>query len=243
MLVRHGLRSIALPDRPARRTWAPHRSQRRRPHRRARRPSGRFWWQPLLTLAPLPPIGIRLDQTGIDRKGFAADQTLSDAALQDRLKDASQEIALAETAMPILGEGGMIGDIAVEPEPAEPPVGQIEVDLFAETPLGADTEAVPDDEHADHQLGINRWPSQRAVERRELAAQFRQVDKAVDRPQQMISRHMSIEREVVEQHTLFDLPWSHHRLSSCLSTGLNQWTFTVSTSALFNKIGPERTSL
>jgi hypothetical protein len=83
--------------------------------------------------------------------------------------------------MPILGEGGMIGDIAVEPEPAEPPVGQIEVDLFAETPLGADTEAVPDDEHADHQLGINRWPSQRAVERRELAAQFRQVDKAVDR--------------------------------------------------------------
>src|SRR4029077_7419548 len=73
---------------------------------------------------------------------------------------------------------------------------------------------------------------------RELAAQFRQVDKAVDRPQQMISRHMSIEREVVEQHTLFDLPWSHHRLSSCLSTGLNQWTFTVSTSAFFNKIGP-----
>src|SRR4029077_14062515 len=95
-------------------------------------------------------------------------------------------------------------------------------------------------EHADHQLGINRWPSQRAVERRELAAQFRQVDKAVDRPQQMISRHMSIEREVVEQHTLFDLPWSHHRLSSCLSTGLNQWTFTVSTSAFFNKIGHER---
>jgi hypothetical protein len=53
---------------------------------------------------------------------------------------------------------------------------------------------------------------------------------------------MSIEREVVEQHTLFDLPWSHHRLSSCLSTGLNQWTFTVSTSAFFNKIGHEQTS-
>jgi hypothetical protein len=36
------------------------------------------------------------------------------------------------------------------------------------------------------------------------------------------------------------LPWSHHRLSSCLSTGLNQWTFTVSTSAFFNKIGQLR---
>ena len=51
---------------------------------------------------PFLPIGIRLDQTGIDRKGFAADQTLCDAALQDRLKDASQQIALAEAAMPVL---------------------------------------------------------------------------------------------------------------------------------------------
>jgi hypothetical protein len=56
----------------------------------------------------------------------------------------------------------------------------------------------------------------------------------------MIRRHMCIEREVVEQHTLFDLPWSHHRISSCLSTGLNQWAFTVSTSAFFNRIGPYR---
>src|ERR1700730_4663932 len=96
--------------------------------------------------------------------------------------------------MPVLREGGMIGHIAVEPEPAEPPVGQIEGDVLAQAPLGADTEAVADDHHPDHQLRINRRPSQRAVERRELAAQFRQVDKAVDRPQQMIPRHMCIER-------------------------------------------------
>jgi hypothetical protein len=36
------------------------------------------------------------------RKAFAADQALFNAALQDRLKDAPQEIALAETAMPVL---------------------------------------------------------------------------------------------------------------------------------------------
>ena len=58
----------------------------------------------------------------------------------------------------------------------------------------------------------------------------------------MIRRHMCIEREVVEQHTLFDLPWSHHRISSCLSTGLNQWAITVSTSAFFNRIGHYRKS-
>jgi hypothetical protein len=93
-------------------------------------PACGFRRKPFLTLDPLLPVGIRLDQAGIDRKAFAADQTLSDAALQDCLKDAPQEIALAETAMSILREGGMIGDMAVEPEPAEPPVGQIEVDLL-----------------------------------------------------------------------------------------------------------------
>ena len=72
----------------------------------------------------------------------------------------------------------MIGDITVEPEPAEPPVRQIEVDLFAQAPLGANTEAVPEDEHPDHQIGINRWPSHRAVERRQLAAQFRQLEQS-----------------------------------------------------------------
>jgi hypothetical protein len=77
----------------------------------------------------------------------------------------------------------MIRDIAVEPEPAEPPVSQIEMDLFAEPPLGADAKAIADDEHPDHQLGVNRWATHRAVERRELAAQFRQLDKAVNRPQ------------------------------------------------------------
>ena len=113
--------------------------------------------------------------------------------------------------MPVLRESGMIGHIAVEPEPAEPPVRQIEVDLFAEAPLGANAEAIADNQHPDHQLGSDRRATHRAVERREFVAQFRQLDKAVHRPQQMIRRHMRIEREVVEQHTLFDLPRSHHR--------------------------------
>ena len=131
---------------------------------------------------PFLPVGVRLDQAGIDRKAFAANQPLRDAALQDRLKDAPQKIALAETAMPVLREGGVIGDIAVEPEPAEPPVCQVEMDLFAEPPLGADTEAVADDQHPDHQLGIDRRATHRAVERREVAAQLRQINKAIAPP-------------------------------------------------------------
>jgi hypothetical protein len=92
------------------------------------------------------PVGVRLDQAAINRIAFVTNQAFSHAALQNRLKDAPQEIAFAETAMPILREWGMIRDVTIEPEPAEPPVRQIEVDLFAETPLGPDTEAVSDDE-------------------------------------------------------------------------------------------------
>ena len=89
-----------------------------------------FRRNPFLALDALLPVGVRLDQAGIDRKAFAANQPLRDAALQDRFKDAPQKIAFAETAMPVLREGGVIGDIAVEPEPAEPPVRQVEIDLF-----------------------------------------------------------------------------------------------------------------
>ena len=42
------------------------------------------------------PIGIRLDQTGIDRKRLPADQPLADAALQNRFEDTLQQIAVAK---------------------------------------------------------------------------------------------------------------------------------------------------
>ena len=69
------------------------------------------------------------------------------------LESASCAVVLAEAAVPVLGEGRMVGNIAVEPEAAEPAVGQIEVDLLAQAPLGADAEAVAHDQHPDHQLG------------------------------------------------------------------------------------------
>ena len=94
----------------------------------------------------------------------------------------------------------MIGDITVEPEPAEPPVRQIEVDLFAETPLGADTEAVPDDEHPDHQLGINRWPADLTVEWCQLLTKFTQYPRhhRIDPAQQMAHRNAPLEVEHVK---------------------------------------------
>jgi len=55
------------------------------------------------------------------------------------------------------------GNVAVEPQPAEPPVGRIEVDLLAQQPLRANAEAIADNQHLDHQLGIDRRTSDLAV--------------------------------------------------------------------------------
>jgi hypothetical protein len=49
----------------------------------------------------------------------------------------------------------MVGHLVFEAEPAEPPIGEVELDLTTEPALGADRVAVADQEHPDHQLGID----------------------------------------------------------------------------------------
>jgi hypothetical protein len=53
-------------------------------------------------------------------------------------------------------------------ELAKPAVGEVQLDLLCEPALGADAVAVADDEHAQHQLGINGGPANGAVVRVEL---------------------------------------------------------------------------
>src|SRR5215469_16320418 len=50
-----------------------------------------------------------------------------------------------------------------------------------------------DDQHADHQLGIDRWPTNLAVERAQFLAQLGQINEAVDRSQQVVGRNMTLE--------------------------------------------------
>jgi len=62
------------------------------------------------------------------------------------------------------------------------------MDLLAQAPLGADAQAVADQQHADHQLGIDGGPSHGAVEAGQMLAQPGAVHEAVDAPQQVIGR-------------------------------------------------------
>src|SRR5439155_5921069 len=154
--------------------------------------------------------GIGLDQTGINGEAFTADQALIDAPLQDRREQAPQQIAVAEAAVAVLREGRMIGHFAVETLSTKPAIRQVEVHLLAQSPLRADAKAVADDQHANQQLRVDRWPTHLAVERRQFLPQRVEFDEAIDRPQKVLLRHMPFERKLVKQSLLLDSPLPHH---------------------------------
>ena len=154
------------------------------------RSAGGLRWKSLVTFDPPLSIGIGLDQARVDRKSFAPDQPLLDAAAQDALEHATEEIALPEAAMPVLGKRRVIRHHPIQTEPTEPPVGQIEVNLIAQTPLRSNAEAVSDQEHPNHELGIDGGSTDATVERRQVLPDLLKIDKPVDRPQQMVGGDM-----------------------------------------------------
>ena len=105
----------------------------------------------------------------------------------------AQEIALAEAAVAVLGKRRMIRDVAIEPQATEPAISQIEVELLAQPPLGANAEAVADNLHPDHQLRINRRATHLAVVRLKMRPRPGQIDETVDLAQQVTIRDMTLE--------------------------------------------------
>ena len=62
-------------------------------------------------------------------------------------------ITVAEAAVTIDRKGRMVSHLVLEAKPAEPPMGEVELGLTTEPTPGAD-QAVADQEHPHHQLGI-----------------------------------------------------------------------------------------
>ena len=95
--------------------------------------------------------------------------------------------------------------LRLQTEPAEPSVGQVQMDLLAQPPLRPDAEAIADDQHPDQQLGVDRRPAGRAVEGPDASArrQDRQSrrSRAADGPPARVPRART--RKTVP---LLDLP-------------------------------------
>jgi hypothetical protein len=69
--------------------------------------------------------------------GSAPDQPRPPAFAHDVFKHAAEQVALAEPPMTVLGECRMVRDRPFKPRPTEPSVGEVEVNLSAQPPLGA----------------------------------------------------------------------------------------------------------
>lgn len=106
---------------------------------------------------------------------------------------------------------------------AEPPVGEVQVDLFTETPLSTGAHDISYQQHAHHQFRINRRTASGAVELSQMDTNAGQVDDVVYRAQYMITWDMGLNRKIVEQSGLCFLMWPHHRDQTPLRTiELNQ---------------------
>jgi len=158
-------------------------------------------------------VGVRRDQAGVHRKAFTADQPFLDRPANDRLKHMAEGVTLPEASMAVLRERRVIRNLAVQAQPAEPAISEVQMDFIAEPPFRPDTETVAHQQHPDQQFRVNRRPPRRAVERRQPDPHLIQFDKPVDRPQHVIRRDVPIERKIVDKCWLIRLS-PHHRSHS-----------------------------
>ena len=129
----------------------------------------------------------------------------------------SERIAVAEPAVPVLRERRVIGHCILETETTEPAVGQVEVHFFAQAPFRADAEAVAEQQHPHHQLGINRGATRVAVERREVLAEIGEIEEPINAAKQMIRGNVCVEVEGIKQSVLVAAVLSHHAAAYSMS--------------------------
>ncbi|EPX83956.1 hypothetical protein Salmuc_01731 [Salipiger mucosus DSM 16094] len=177
---------------------------------------------PLLLRSRVLLVGIGFDQARVDGHALSADQALFDAPRDGRLKQVAEQFALAETTMAVLREGGMVRNPIAEVQAAKPAIRQVQMDLLAEPPLGPDTKAVSDQEHADQQFGIDGGAPCVTVEIGKVGADAAEIDEPINGSKQMIPGDVIFQRELVEQRWLRLLLGSHHRHSSRPLAELNQ---------------------
>ena len=124
----------------------------------------------------------------------------------------AQNVALAKAPVPVLGKGRMVWDLAIQTEPAKPAIGEIEMNLLAQTALRPYAHAIADDQHADHQLRIDRGATGVAVERLQRLTDVIEVEMPVDASQYVIGRDVIVEAEIIDQPGRRRLNAHHRRI-------------------------------
>jgi len=85
--------------------------------------------------------------------------------------------------------------------------------LLAQTSFGTQPHDVADNQHPDHEFGIDRRPAGVTVETEYFFVQTSQIQEAINPSEKVIGRDMRLEIELVEQPGVNLLPSKHRKPS------------------------------
>jgi hypothetical protein len=100
-------------------------------------------------------VGIGLHNARTDRKAFTTHQAFGHATVHHAFKHVPEHIALAETAVPVLREARVIGNLVLQPKSAEPAIRQVQMHFLAQPAFRTDAKAVADQQRPHHELQID----------------------------------------------------------------------------------------
>ena len=116
----------------------------------------------------------------------------------------------------VLGKRRMTRHCFSKIQTAEPAISKVEMNLFAKPSFRSDAKTIAHQQHTNEPFGINGWTACVAVKFLQMFAGATQIYETVNRAQQVILRHMVLDRKIVEQCALRFLLRSQHRQSPCV---------------------------
>ena len=108
----------------------------------------------------------------------------------------------------------MIRHLVLEAQTAEPAVGEVEMHLLTQAPLGPQPHHIANDQHPDHEFGVDRRSAGVTVKAAHIVVQTIQIQKAINSPEKMVGRDMRLEIKLVEQPGVNLLPSKHRKPSN-----------------------------
>ena len=141
-----------------------------------------------------------LDQRAVDREVLVRQERLHLWVGAAPRQELGRHVGLQQPVA-VLGEHRVVPHRIVHPEPHEPAVEQVVVELLHQQPLGADREERLQQSRPQQPLRRDRIPSRVRVELVELRIQARQTSLTMlpDRTQRMPRRHPRLDVHVREQ--------------------------------------------
>jgi len=117
----------------------------------------------------------------------------------DLFKQLLKQLRFLKPPVPVFRERGMVRDPLIEAQSSEPAPRQVHAQFLYQLALAGDAVEIPNHQHAQQQLRINRWPTRLTVAVFQLLPDELEADVLVNQPQQMMFGNLIFQPEIVEQ--------------------------------------------